>query len=178
MAGKSVSWRHDQTIQERLLRVERLHLAKWSNRRIAAELSVDEKTIRKDLAHLSELWLDRTSATQDHLRAEALAKLEDVRVRALEAAEFDERMEWAVLTNESLGENGQGELIKVHHDDKGGAQFRGNKSAALNVARAATMDQAKIQGIVVDKVSPTNPDGTPLDLAALILKARADDRNG
>jgi hypothetical protein len=92
------------------------------------------------------------------------------RVRGLAAAEFDEDAERAVL----YGETRDGETVRVQRDEKGSASFRGNKSAALNVARQAAMDQAKLMGLVVEKVSPTDSEGKTLDLAALMLKARED----
>jgi hypothetical protein len=173
MAGKAVSWRKDPLIQERMLKVQRRHLEGWSNLSIGAELHVDEATVRNDLKRLSELWTEHTQLEQAQLRAEAVARLEAVRVRALEAYEFDRAMEFAVMTGEQF-ENDDGEMFPIQRDDKGSAQFRGNKAAALNAARQATMDEAKVLGIIVDKVSPTNPDGTPLDLAELILKIRAN----
>lgn len=148
--------------------VERLHLAGRTNVSIAAELDVDEITIRRDIERLRQLWLERTQDEQDDLRALVLARLEDVRTRALAAAEFDEMCERAVLFGEPNPDPQEGERRTVYRDDKGSASFRGNKAAALNAARQATMDQAKLLGLVVDKVAPTNSAGEDIPLDALM----------
>lgn len=149
--GKRVAWRRDPVILARLPRVERLHLAGRSNVAIAAALDVDEKTVRNDLDRLRELWLEQTRAEQGSMRAVVLARLEDVRTRALEAAEFDEMCERAVLFGDPIEDAEEGRRRTVHRDDKGSAQFRGQKAAALGVARQAAMDQAKLLGLIVDK---------------------------
>jgi hypothetical protein len=46
-----------------------------------------------------------------------------------------------------------------------------NLIPALNVARGAIMDAAKLEGLVVEKVSPTDPEGGALDLSTLVRKA-------
>lgn len=138
---KSLPWRRDPIILARLRDVERRHLSGQTNVAIAAALDVDEITVRRDLDRLRELWLEQTKESQADLRAQMLAKLEDVRVRALQAAEFDERCERAVLFGDE----------QVYRDDKGSATFRGNKAAALGQARQATMDQAKLLGLVIEK---------------------------
>lgn len=171
MAGKSVSWRRDPLILDRMRTVEREHLAGKSNVAIAEQLRVDEATVRNDLKRLNELWLEHTKLDQETLRAEAMAKLEDVRLRAISAYDFDRRMEEAVMTGGTFM-TAAGDAVKIHRDEKDSAQFRGNKSAALNVARSATMDQAKIAGVVVDKVSPTDAKGNTLDLTTLLQRAR------
>lgn len=148
--GKRVAWRRDPIILARLRDVERRHLAGETNVAIAEHLGVDEKTVRNDIDRLNELWLERTAAEQGDLRAQVYAKLEDVRVRALAAAEFDERCERAVLFGDSV-DDPDGNPTTVYRDDKGSATFRGQKAQALNTARQATMDQAKLLGLVVDK---------------------------
>lgn len=147
-ARKSVHWRKDGVILARLPDVERRHLAGDTNLAIAAVLGVDESTIRLDLKRLAELWIERIKQDQETLRGAAVAELADVRRRALAAATFDEQAERAVL----YGVDSAGNPVDVARDAKGGVQFRGNKAAALNVARQATMDQAKVLGIVVEKV--------------------------
>lgn len=143
--GKRIPWRRDLAVLERLPLVERRHLAGESNVAIAAALGVAEATVRDDLKRLRELWLERIGDSAETLRAQAVAELEDVRRRSLAAAEFDEMAERAVLFGEVPGG------LTVERDDKGAAQFRGNKAASLNVARAATMDKAKVLGLVVEK---------------------------
>jgi hypothetical protein len=121
--------------------VEKQHLSGNSNYAIAAALGVDEKTVRNDLERIRELWLDHVGDNVTTLKAQALAELEDVRRRAIAAAEFDEAAERAVLYGDE----------KVIRDDRGKAEFRGQKAQALNVARQASMDKAKVLGIIVER---------------------------
>jgi hypothetical protein len=165
---KGVPWRRDLVILQRLPDVERMHLAGKSNVAIAALLEVDEGTIRADLKHLQELWIERAGEAVVHLRAEKVAELRDLKHRAIAAAEFDEAAERAVL----YGEDADGARVVIERDDKGSAQFRGQKAQSLNVARQAVMDAAKLQGLVVDKISPTDDEGKTLDLATLIQIAQ------
>ena len=165
---KSVLWRRDPVILARLRDVERRHLAGQTNVAIGDALGVDEATVRNDLKRLAELWLEQTKAEQAEQRARVLAELEDVRTRAIAAAEFDERCERAVLFGDE----------QVYRDDKGSATFRGNKAAALGQARQATMDKAKILGIVVDKASLAGPDGAPLTFTIAIDRKDDVDAGG
>jgi hypothetical protein len=109
---------------------------------MAIALGVDEKTVRNDLERIREIWVDQVGDTVSVLKAQTLAELEDVRRRAIEAAEFDEAAERAVL---------YGDGQHVIRDDDGKAQFRGQKAQALNVARQASMDKAKVLGIIVER---------------------------
>jgi hypothetical protein len=170
---KSVPWRRDSLILARLQDVERRHLKGETNVAIAEALGVDEATVRNDLKRLNELWLERTAAAQDDNRARILAELEDVRVRALEAAEWDQMCERAVLFNDlpetdATTPDGEPARRSVYRDAKGSAQFRGNKAAALAQARQATMDKAKLLGLVVDKAALTDTHGEDLPLADLM----------
>lgn len=165
---KSVAWRRDPAILARLREVERRHLAGQTNVAVAESLGVDETTIRRDLDRLRELWLEQTRSEQADLRARVLAELEDVRTRAIAAAEFDEQCERAVLFGDA----------RVIRDDKGSATFRGNKAAALGQARQASMDKAKILGIVVDKASIAGPDGAPLTFTIAIDRKDDVDAGG
>ncbi len=173
---KSVPWRQDPVILARLPLVERRHLKGEPNTGIAVALGVDEGTIRNDIKRLRELWLDRTGAQIEDLRARKIAELQDIYHRAIDAAEFDEMCERAVLFDDPLVPNyelpASQRTIRVHRDEKGAAQFRGNKAAALAQARQAVMDQAKVLGLIVDKVAPTNGNGADLDLATLLRLAR------
>lgn len=164
-----MEWRKDPVILARLPEVERRHLRGDTNVSIAAALEVDEKTVRNDLERIRTLWRERVGAEVVEMRAAVVAELDDVRRRAIAAAEFDEQMERAVLLGEKVGES------EVQRDDKGSAQFRGNKAASLGQARQATMDKAKVLGLVVDKVSPTDAEGNTMDLAGLILLAKKDE---
>lgn len=152
---KKILWRRDLAILARMQEVERRHLAGESNTSIAADMGVDEKTIRTDLKRLTELWRDRIGEQADVLRARAVRELDDIKRRALAAAEFDETAERAVL----YGEDANGKQLQVERDHKGSVTFRGQKAQALNVARQAVMDEAKLLGLVVDKIAPTDPTG-------------------
>lgn len=146
MARQQTPWRRDPAILARLHEVERRHLAGQPNTHIAAALGVDEGTIRNDLRRLSELWLEQINQQAPVLRAEVVAELEDVRRRSLRAAEFDEMAERAVLFDEP-DEDGR----RVERPEKGSVSFKGSKSQSLNTARQASMDKAKVLGLVVEK---------------------------
>lgn len=140
---------------------------------IAAGLRISEATVRDDVKRLQELWLERTASAQDENRARVLAELEDVRVRSLKAAEWDEMCERAVLFDDlpeadATTLDGKPARRSVYRDAKGSAQFRGNKAAALAQARQATMDKAKILGIDVSKVAITDSQGDDIPLDALM----------
>jgi hypothetical protein len=166
-----VPWRHDPAVLERLRRVEAFHLRRVPNTTIAAQCGVSEGTIRQDVTHLRELWRERIQGEQADLRAQIVAELDDVAERALAAAEWDQQCEEAVLYGvQHDGPDGQPRM--VYRDAKGSAQFRGNKAAALTVARAAKMDKAKLLGLVVDKAALTDGEGQAVDLAAIVLAAR------
>ena len=148
--GKAVHWRRDPTVLARLPQVERLHLRRVPNTTIAAQLGVAEVTIRRDIERLNELWRERISGEQATMRAQIVAELDDTRERALAQAEWDEACERAVLFGEA-----HPTLGRIRTDDKGSAQFRGAKAQSTNVARQATMDKAKVLGLVVDKAEVT-----------------------
>ncbi len=159
----------------RLIEVERRHLAGHPNRLIAAVLDVDEKTIRDDLKRLKQLWHERIKGAQEQLRAQKVAELADVKQRAIAAAEFDEMCERAVLFDDPLTPvherpDETKELPHVHRDSDGRAQFRGQKAQALNVARQAVMDQAKILGIVVEKQEHSGPGGGPVPITEIVVR--------
>lgn len=73
------NWRSSPTILERMHEVE-IHVAKgWTSHRIAAALGCAESTVRNDIGHLTELWLERVGRAQDELRAERVAQLDVIR---------------------------------------------------------------------------------------------------
>lgn len=164
-AGRSVNWRRDPEILERLPQIGRLHLRRVPNTRIAAQLGVAEATVRRDLERWNELWREHISQERDALTAQIVAELDDTRERALAAAEFDEQAERAVLYGLKVEIDGQAH--DVRRDAKGSAQFRGNKAAAIGQARQATMDKAKLLGLVIDKAALTDKDGNALDFVTL-----------
>ncbi len=161
-------WRQDPVILARLPLVARRHLKGEPNTGIAAALGVDEGTIRNDIKRLRELWLDRTGAQIEDLRARKIAELQDIYHRAIDAAEFDEMCERAVLFDDPLVPNYElpesQRQFRVHRDEKGSAQFRGNKAAALAQARQAVMDQAKVLGLIVEKQELTGKGGAALPI--------------
>jgi hypothetical protein len=164
---KKVSWRQDPVILARLQRVERAHFAGTTNVAIAAAEGVDEATIRTDLKRLAALWIERLGDDVAANRAAILAQQADIAARALAAAQFDEQAERAVL----YGELPPDVVIKggsLVYDEHGRIQFRGNKAAALGVARQAIMDAAKVQGLVIDKVAPVTPEGNALQPITVI----------
>lgn len=124
---KDVHWRKDAAILERMRKVEMRHLAKWSNVAIAAELEIDESTVRRDIVRLNELWRERLGDDVIVRRARRLAQIDDVIARGLDAAESAE-------------------------DARG-------KAAALQVSRQGIMDAAKLEGLVIDKVMPSDDKG-------------------
>lgn len=146
------AWHRDPEVLERLRVVERQHIRRVPNTTIAVQLGVSEATIRQDVKRLEELWRERIQGEQADLRAQIVAELDDTRERALAAAEWDQQCEEAVLYGVEVEIHGKPR--DVYRDAKGAAQFRGNKAAALTVARAATMDKAKILGLVADPEPP------------------------
>lgn len=170
-------WRQDPVILARLPLVARRHLKGEPNTGIAAALGVDEGTIRNDIKRLRELWLDRTGAQIEDLRARKIAELQDIYHRAIDAAEFDEMCERAVLFDDPLVPNyelpASQRTIRVHRDEKGSAQFRGNKAAALAQARQAVMDQAKVLGLIVEK-QDTTLNGSQEFIAAMMRWGAGD----
>lgn len=139
-------WRHDPVILARLAEVEPRHLAGQPNTHIAAALGVDEKVIRNDLKRLSELWVERIGQQAETLRSQIAAELEDIRQRSLKAAAFDEMAERAVLFDDP-DEKGS----RVERPEKGGVSFKGGKAQALNTARQASMDKARLLGLVIER---------------------------
>lgn len=148
-------WRRDPEVLARLPVVGRLHVRRVPNTHIAAQLGVNEATVRRDLERWNELWREHIAQERVALTAEIVAELDDTRERALAAAEWDQQCEEAVLYGvQHDGADGQPRM--VYRDAKGSAQFRGNKAAALTVARAASMDKAKLLGLVVDPEPPAS----------------------
>lgn len=164
-------WHRDPVVLERMVQVERRRLAGEANTTIAAALNVDEKTIRDDVKRIESIWLERIAQDIEALKAEKVAELGEVKRLALSAAAFDEMAERAVLANEPFIMR-DGNERRIYRDAKDSAQFRGNKAASIGQARQAIMDQAKVLGLVVEKVAPTDGKGNDLDLASLLQKAR------
>lgn len=168
-AGKRVPWRQDRSILERLLTVEERVLAGEHNTAIAAALGVTESTIRWDRQRLQELWREQVGGEVRARRLVRIAELEALRDEALTVARRHERFGQAVLVGEPI--DGK----PLARDDRGKVEFRGQTAQLLQTARQAIMDAAKVEGLVVEKVSPTDADGRTLDLAALMQLARTED---
>lgn len=164
-------WDRDPIVLDRLPKVERYHLAGRLNTQIAAILGVDESTIREDLKRLKGIWLRRVGDKQEEMRAAVVAELDDTRHRAIAQAEWDEFCERAVLFDDptmpdsEMKQLGLDTQLRVSRDEKGSATFRGQKAASLNVARQATMDKAKVLGLVIDKQEIAGKDGGAIPIA-------------
>lgn len=174
-------WREDSEIVRRVAEVDRLHCLGHTNLYIAAQLKVSEATVREDIKRAATLYRERATDDVATQRAERIRVLEGLLGEALEQARWDHACERAVLFGEAVKDRDGKELNlslpEIPEDFRGTIKmpdFRSQKTAALNVARQAAMDIAKLQGIVVDKVSPTDPDGKALDLASLVALARKD----
>jgi hypothetical protein len=173
MRHKQTPWQRDRGILDRMQRVDELrYLHGWSVPRIAVELGVSHTTIERDLLHCDELYRERQGETVEAQRNAVIRRLEFVAAKGLEAYEWDKSCERAVLFGGDIDDAEMDERLRVIRDQKGSAQFRGNKAAALSVTEKAAMDIAKLQGLVVEKAALTDGDGN--SLAELILKARSD----
>jgi len=168
---KQIEWRRDPDILARIERVEPLHLAGWSSPRIATELGVSERTIRNDVTHLSELWVERLGATQAALRGRIVAQLDMAIARAFQAADDDWHCTRAVLFGEPIEFDGR--KLEIIRDENGAARHTSQRVAALNAARQAVIDKARVLGLIVDKVAQTDGAGNDLSLADLANAARA-----
>lgn len=191
--GRHVNWSEDPLILERLTKVEAMHLRGAYNTVIAEELGVDEKTIRTDLKRLRELWVKRAGDAVEDMRAQRYQELEAVKRLALRAFDFDMEALAAVLYDESsdgeplagktIGEHSEADRDsvpkrrrRVFRDSDGRAQYKADKVAALQAYRQATVDQAKLYGLVVDKKDVTSG-GQPMTFTIEIDRA-ADDGDG
>jgi len=165
-------WRDDPEVMARLVETERLHVRGLSNYAIARELGVSEGTIRNDLGRIQTLWAERVGDDIIALRARVVAELDAVRLRALQAAEFDNDAERAILLDTPLVD-ADGTPRKIVSRGRNGVHFNGSKASALAVARQATLDKAKILGLLVDKIAPTTPDGQESYVDALMARYAA-----
>ncbi len=160
--------------------MERRHLAGQYNTQIAAALGVDEQTVREDLKRLREIWKERAQDEQQQ-RYRAAAELDDIKRRAIEAAEWDQMCERAVLFDEITGapitdvpHETTPAKRSVYRDRKGSAQFRGNKAAALRVALEAVAERIKL--LELGSKKPEGEDGgdDPLDRLTAAIKDSLD----
>jgi len=149
--GKDVSWRRDPVILARLPKVERMFLAGMYDSVIAQELGVHRATIQRDRERLEELWREQATNDIAAIRAEAVAMLRDNYRRSVQLAEEHQAIERAVI----FGRDAEGKHVYVERPEKGSVSFKGSAAQALSNARQAIMDQAKLLGIVVDKVEQT-----------------------
>lgn len=131
---------------------------------------MSSRTIREDVARLAELWQERVARTQETHRARTVAQLDETIRRSFAAAELDDACTKAVLFGEPVDLDGK--AVEVVRDRNGAAKFSSQRVAALNAAREAIVSKAKLLGLIVDKVAPTDAEGATLDLAPLAALAR------
>lgn len=169
---RSVHWRKDRIILARIADVEPLHLRGLPETAIAKRLGIPASTVHKDIVRCRELWAERIKDRSEELRSEIVAGLEDVKRKALDDADFDRRMERAVILDEEV-ECADGEKRRPYRPEKGSVQFRGNKSGSMGVAKSCLEAQAKILGLVIDKQEITGAGGGPLQvtISAPVLAA-------
>lgn len=163
-----VPWREDHEILARIRQVEALRFNGLTYGEIAKELGISIATVWLDFKRSDELAREYTARDVEAIRADFVKDLLKLRDRALEYAGVDLDLEHAVL----FDTDAKGAPRPVIRPEKGGVSFRGSKSQALAVARAATMDAAKLLGIVVDKATLTDAKGNDVDLAAILGEAR------
>lgn len=189
----ALPWKRDPVILARLEKVERMLLEGITNRqRIANALGVDAITIARDKQRLQLLWNARLGHKVEEMRAERIAALQHLVKVAYEGFEEDRRRIQSVLFDEPYeivdcpgkqDHAGNGVLcmaphkfqVRVARPMNGSAQYKGQGAALLETSRKAIMDAAKLMGLVVDKVSPTDASGQTLDLATLVMSARKSD---
>ena len=174
--GKGVPWRSDPEVLRRLPEVEARHLRRMPRALIAQELRISEATVKRDLAHIGELWRERVGVDVADLKARAVRELDGLRELAMTALAFDQAAERAVLFDEPVTLGGR--QLRVYRDAKGSAEFRSSKAALIAQARQAVMDQAKLLGLVVEKVSPTNAAGGDLPFTITIARIANDGNDG
>lgn len=176
---KSIPWDRDAEILDEVKEVDRRRLGGESIQSIALALGIGLATVKVHIRRASILYRDRTAANVAEQREDVIRRLEEVVRTALGQARFDYEAARAVLFG-SVAHGIDGEELTIDPPDVGEGfrgvikmpEYKGSPSASLAVARQALMDIAKLQGLVVDKVAPTNADGTTLDLASLVLAAR------
>lgn len=174
-----ISWRKDPIILSRIHTVQELRFKGLNNYKIAGQLGVTEGTIRLDLNRLAQLWAEDISRDEKSLRAEKVAELKAIKGKAIDAAEWDQMCERAVLFDEQPSDGGITVLVSdpprrvvIHRDAKDAAMFRGAKAQSLDVARKATMDGARLLGLDKDKGS-TDEGGSMAALIEILRQMRA-----
>jgi hypothetical protein len=142
---KLIPWRRDAVILTRLAEVERRHLDGENNTQIARALGVSEATIRNDLARLSELWVARIQDRQEELRAAAYRQLEEIYQRAMAAF----RAGWEAESIALFGVDLEGQPAEIIRDRRGRVHgLAHDKAQLLDVARRATIDAARLMGLL------------------------------
>jgi hypothetical protein len=194
---------------QRLTLVEQYRLAGLSAWETAQAMHIDQQMVLDDWARLNELWLARTSDTQEQMRSEAIRRLDGVIRQGLELLRMDEAYTQAVLFNlpikltcagrqehrvedlrlaDALGPANTAatwgdsfsclaphEMLKrVHLDDKSSANYRRIAGQVLQAINTAIMQQAKIQGLVIEKRALTNAQGEDLPAALRTLLLEDD----
>lgn len=178
---KSIPWRKDREILDQIAEVDRRRLRGENVPSIALALGISASSVKEHARRATELHRERTAESIADERADKIRQLEEVVRVALGQARFDYEAAKAVLFGGvAHGIDGEELTIQLPEIPEGFTgmikmpDFRGQPAAALNVARAALMDIAKLGGLVVDKVAPTDAAGNTLDLASLVQLARRD----
>ena len=208
------SWRQNPVIIRRLEMVERARLAGMTAYEISQAMGMPISTVLEDWQKLNDLWLDRTAATQEQLRGEAIRRLDHVIRNGWELLRLDEAYTQAVLFNmpvlvpcqgrmehrthdlllgDPLGAMNYGAtfgevfscigphqtLKRIWHDTKGSAQYRRIGAQVLQAINTALMNQARLQGLVVEKRSLTDAEGKdlPAALRTILLGEELPDVN-
>ena len=131
-------WHKDGRIIDRMQRVEEMHITGKSNRAIARELGVDERTVRTDLQRLQQVWEERLGQRVVELRARCVAMLDGIYRQAMQNAERDRQYEAYVLFGIVPDDTDAATLAPRD----GRQSFKGDKAQSLDTARQAIMDQA------------------------------------
>lgn len=166
-----VGWREDPTVLERLPGVERQYLAGHPPAVIARTLGLTDRVVQGDIGRVKQLWIERAGDDIVARRSQRIAELDEIKRLAMAAAAWDLLCERAVLFGGRVEIDGQS--VSVERDKHGAAQYRGNKAAALQTARQAVMDAAKLEGLIVDKHAATDASGQALDWSGVLALAMA-----
>jgi hypothetical protein len=176
---KKIPWRKDRALLTQIADVDRRRLRGESIPSIALVVGVSETTVKEHVRRATALFRERTADAVEEDRAEKIRVLEEIIRCALGQARFDYEAAKAVLfgtvAHDMDGAELEVRLPEIPPDFQGVIKmpdFRGQPAAALNVARQALMDVAKLRGLVVEKVAPTDAAGNTLDLASLVQLAR------
>jgi len=132
----------------------RLYLQGWTQRAIAGRLDVTRQQIGYDLKTLQQRWRESSLRDFDARKAEELAKVDRLEVThwlAWERSCQDSEVRTVKTTKDADGE--RTEASKRVEGQVGDPRF-------LEGVQRCIEQRCKLLGLVVQKVAPTNPDGT------------------